>query len=831
MSQYTHLEQIILALRRRQYDEADRVLSQARQDPSFDINKLGVTGQSIVRMFSSSDRVDELAWLRRAGADVNIKDNNGETPLMSAVMSSSAPAVEALLQAGADPSITNTRGVAPLMQAVLNHKENGITKILLEGGAHPDPVSETGSTPLLAAASRGRAGLVDMLLEAGADPEAADFQGIGLLTSAVLARSEEDGAEAVLNVIKERAIPLDPNAPAKSGTTPMAAAIGNVGALSILMEIGGNVSVAQSNRFNDGMTLIQSTLANVKDDLPAKDEEDPGNLNPFIGMGIGGGGGPDEDPALILSRQMLERGASPSVRDDHGRNAGHYAMSNSEALGDLVANGLDPARPMNSDSVLPWDVLVPLGEIGKLDEDKAKAWIDRLRAHKFPFERPQWDESVDGPKPPPPLMSPGEKLKTIPPVLHRFVAAQMYDLAWHCVSKGADPDVRNENGEGIAHLLVKSANGMTNVEKKAVSLISRARNVDQDKTQQQLDEIMSGAKKRLDEIRRAANRSGVNWDAVDTNGNTPLHTAAATGNMEWVRWLSMTAGVGVEIRNDEGLTAAGVALKSGHAELAYALVKVAQDRRKDLRTDLLVDTVLASSDDSRFRSGWLAALEALKEPLGWNKEDVAPSSRDPDKRHPVFLAAATDMDDVMRLLLRYGGDVNAIDDSGNTALMAAMYNQNGEIIRQLRSMGCDTEAKNNSGQTALDVAMWVKTRYLYKMLDNDEGLDEVRQDVLGIDKKLTQEQKEQIVEDKVWFQEHLDKIVDYFYQKATDKDLSNHSWERPMSVRAREEAEKRQAEKLAEIAARKNQDSSVQPDTLTPSDMEKKSPTPRRTIP
>lgn len=808
MSQYTLFDQITLALRRRQYDLADSLLAQARQDPSFDINKKTITGQSIVHMFATPDRIDEIAWLKNAGADMNIKDSNGETPLMAAVMSSSPAAVQALLDAGADPSIANTRGVAPLMQAVLNHKENGITKILLDGGTDPDPVSETGSTPLLAAASRGRSGLVGLLLDAGADPEAADFQGIGLLTSAVLARNEEDGAEAVLRVIKDRAIPLDPNAPAKSGTTPMAAALGNVGALSVLMEIGGDVSVAQSNRFNDGLTLIQSVLGNVNDDLPVKDEQDPGNLNPFIGMAAVTAGGTQEDPALTLARQMLERGASPSTRDDHGRNAGHFAISNSVALGDLVAKGLDPTRPMNPDSILPWDLLVPLGEMGKLDEDAAKSWIDRLRAHNFPFERPQWDESIDGPKPPPPLLSPGEKLPVMPPVLHRMVAAQMYDLAWYCASKGADPEVRNENGESIAHLLVRSANGMTNTEKKAVSLISRARNADKEKTEQQLDEIMSGARKRLDEIRRAANRAGVNWDSVDSNGNTPLHTAAQTGNMEWARWLAMTAGLGMEIRNNEGLTAAGVALKNGHAELAYALVKVGQDRRKDLRTDLLVDTVLASEDEARHRSAWLAAVEALREPLGWSKDDIQPSSRDPDKRHPVFLAASTDMDDVMRLLLRYGGDVNATDDAGNTALMAAMFNQNGEIIRQLRSMGCDTDAKNTAGQTALDVAMWVKTRYLYKMLDNVQGLDEVRQDILGEDQELTQEQKEQLQEDRRWFQDHLDLIVEYFYQKATEKDLSDHSWERPMAVRARQAAEKAQAERLAEIAARKNQDTS-----------------------
>lgn len=801
-TQYSYVEQIILALRRRDYAQADSLLAQARATPDFDINARNINGMTIVHMFASPDRIDELRWLRDAGADFNIKDTLGQTPMMLAVLASSPKLVSAMLECGADATIPNERGVTPLLQAVLNHKENGITSLLLDAGIPPDPVSETGTTPLLAAASRGRAQLVERLLEAGADPEVADYQGIGLLTSAVLAMEEGEGSEAVLAVIRDKSrVPLDPNAPAKSGTTPMAAALGQLGAMDILLDMNGNPNVVQSNRFRDGMTIIQSAVGQVQDDLPVKQEEDNsagGSLNPFIGNGMFGGG-PQEDPARELVKKLLAKGANPNTRNEAGRNAGAYAAHNSQVLGDLVSAGLDPLRPLTPYCSTPYDSIVPLAGSKTLDLDLAKQWITRVHSYGFQFDRPQWDVAIDGPKPKEAPKARDEVVKAPQPILHHYVGKGGYELAWHCVSLGANPDVRDEEGLSIAHIMVATATGLTSVEKTALRLAGRARNLDKDKANEQVEEIMAGAAKRLDEHRRAATRAGVKWDGVDGDGNTPLHLAAAMGNMDWARWLMMDACVDPAIRNNEGLTAAGVALKHGQAELAYALVKTAAERNKDLRKDLLADTVLASADESRHRTPWLQAVQALRGPLDFTAADVAPSSRDPEARHPVFLCAATDMDDVCRVLLSLGGDPEARDGAGNTALMAAMYNENGEIIRQLRAMGADAFTTNNAGQCANDVADWQKSVYLHNMLRDNGGLDVLRADITGqaTQDKLDDKGRAELVEDRAWFQEHLDMVVEYFFQRVTKKDLSDHEWNRPLNVRMREAAEARQAEQLA----------------------------------
>ena len=805
-TQYTYVERLIVALRSRNFAAADDLLEEARQDPTFDINEKNSSGMTIVHMFAVPDRTEELRWLKSSGADFNIRDKNGQTPAMIAVMSSSPKLVQAVLDCGADAEIPNSKGVTPLLQAVLNHKENGITEILLNAGVNPDPVSETGTTPLLAAASRGRAKLVELLLERGADPEAADNQGIGLLTAAVLAMDSEDGSGAVLKTIQEKSpVPLNPNAPAKSGTTPMAAALGQVEAISVLLDMGSDPNVVITNKFQDGFTIIQSAVGSVEDDLPFKKKEDDNSNSQTP---------PGKDANRLLVQRLLERGANPNTRNDEGRNAGAFASHNSLLLGDLVAGGLDPSRPMTPFGSTPYDVLADIAKAGKMDVDAAKAWIDRVHGYGFQFDRPAWDVAIEGPKPKEPPRARGEVAPVVQPVLHNLVTANAYELVWHCIGKGANPDVRNENGVSLAHLLVMNADGLTVQEKAAIKLSSRAKNIDKEKADEQMSEILLNAQERLDEIRRTATRCGVKWDSVDTDGNSPLHYAVSLGRMEWARWLINDASVDMTVRNKKGLTPAAVALQSGNAEIAYALIKIAEDKGKDLRKDIIADTVLASQDETRHRASWLHAMTALKEALDFKASDVAPSSRDEDARHPIFLCASTDMDDVCRVLLSLGGDPEARDEAGNTALMAAMFSENGEIVRQLRAMGASPNTKNNAGQSAVDVADWKKSVYLHNMLRDNNGLDDLREEITGsaLLGKMDDVQRAEMDEDKQWFRDRLQLHVDYFFGTKEIKDINDHEWNRPASVRQREKIMAAQQEAMEKI----KQGGGTTAETMTP---------------
>ncbi|MBR1604047.1 MAG: ankyrin repeat domain-containing protein, partial [Synergistaceae bacterium] len=61
--------------------------------------------------------------------------------------------------------------------------------------------------------------------------------------------------------------------------------------------------------------------------------------------------------------------------------------------------------------------------------------------------------------------------------------------------------------------------------------------------------------------------------------------------------------------------------------------------------------------------------------------------------------------EVIKLLIDAGADVNARNEDGKTALMAAArYNQNPEVIETLVDVGADVNARNEDGETARDYA-------------------------------------------------------------------------------------------------------------------------------
>ena len=97
---------------------------------------------------------------------VNGTGRGGSTPLMYAALYSDAATVKALLQAGANPNLRNEAGATPLMWAIDSAEK---TKLLLDAGAEVDARSNDGRTALTIATARvGAADAVKLLLDRGA---------------------------------------------------------------------------------------------------------------------------------------------------------------------------------------------------------------------------------------------------------------------------------------------------------------------------------------------------------------------------------------------------------------------------------------------------------------------------------------------------------------------------------------------------------------------------------------------------------------------------------------------------------------------------------------
>jgi ankyrin repeat protein len=120
-----------------------------------------------------------LERLADAGAQLDVADADGWTPLMLATMSGNVEGVRILLRAGADPTFGEADQGPPLAVAAMTPivpREDStlILRLLLDEGAPVDALNRSGMTPLMYAAREGNLERARYLIERGADVDHRD---------------------------------------------------------------------------------------------------------------------------------------------------------------------------------------------------------------------------------------------------------------------------------------------------------------------------------------------------------------------------------------------------------------------------------------------------------------------------------------------------------------------------------------------------------------------------------------------------------------------------------------------------------------------------------
>ena len=171
----------------------DDCLSAQEQSPNSTVTiKLKVLSESM-----DTDDIPEIRKLIDAGADVNVINKDGSTPLLIALLNRQTEIVKLLLKAGADVNKASHYGLTPLHSASASGQIE-VVKLLLAAKADVNKAPHNGPTPLHLASVSGKIEVVKLLLAAKADVNKTAHNGITPLYVA-----SENGQTEVVKLLLE----------------------------------------------------------------------------------------------------------------------------------------------------------------------------------------------------------------------------------------------------------------------------------------------------------------------------------------------------------------------------------------------------------------------------------------------------------------------------------------------------------------------------------------------------------------------------------------------------------------------------------------------------
>lgn len=183
-------------------------------------------------------------------------------------------------------------------------------------------------------------------------------------------------------------------------------------------------------------------------------------------------------------------------------------------------------------------------------------------------------------------------------------------------------------------------------------------------------------------------RFGADLEMKDDGGNTALIYAADKNDIQAIRLL-FNDGALLETRGNSGYTALHVAALQGCAQAAKMLISLGADMESRSETQM-------------------GTLEGGITPL-WS-------------------AVTNNHEEVVRLLVTAGANVNVMDGNGHTVLSFAVYCGNPNIVGMLLGAGADPRLAGVGGTSAIDRAKAHHQEMMLNLLENNlQPLDLVRQ--------------------------------------------------------------------------------------------------------
>ncbi|KAH0562630.1 hypothetical protein GP486_002693 [Trichoglossum hirsutum] len=216
---------------------------------------------------------------------------------------------------------------------------------------------------------------------------------------------------------------------------------------------------------------------------------------------------------------------------------------------------------------------------------------------------------------------------------------------------------------------------------------------------------------------------GVDVEAKDRSGSSPLHVAARVGDDDIVDIL-LNAGARVNKFDDFGRTPLHVASLKGFIRTCSKLLdhgssvnfidikgRLAAHYAASIGHDKLLGLLLRNGSDTQIadingqtllhlaaRNGHVTVVAML---LDSKDVDIDVNARDSEGKSALHWAVATGNTDIASALLIAGARVNVPDKAGLTPLHIAASDSSGGVVNELLSYGADINNRDKHGRTAL----------------------------------------------------------------------------------------------------------------------------------
>jgi ankyrin repeat protein len=660
--------------------------------------------------------VEKVEELLSKGADPNVKDEDGNTPLHLAIKANHLQIARLLVERGADVNARNKRGKTPLHIAAERSNEEAVA-LLVEKGADVNAKDESMLTPLHVAVDQGSLAIAQLLLEKGADVNARNLWGKTPLHYA--ARHPHAGIAALL--IERGA---DVNARSNNGWTPLHIAAGN-----------GNLEVVQ--------LLVEKGA-----DVNAKDAQGWTPLHVAAGNGH-----------ADVVEFLVGKGVDVNARDRYGRTPLHYAALRWLTFAWAHVPVLLINRIISNTFIR--DLLINhykmmLSEV--LREDKFIGIMNGIiREYKLDFSFIYetllcWNIKGNHRKAAELLIEKGADVNAVDALLntplHLAALVDNREVAELLIEKGASVNAWNNrcwtplhiaaywNHTGIAELLIeKGADvnakiGEPEFMHAVFSLGYREPVCEPYTPRTSLNwETLSAfafsigavASEREIEIPQEALLMLADISGVDTQirrGMTPLHVAAIAGSSDVARILAKH-GASTNSRDESGSTPLHAVAKRiyEHSKLfdlltlniAYPILNIILNIfTSDISAGII--SLIAGTEEAPLHflhRMWM--LERYLETaitlvmLASYRGDV--NAKDKEGNTPLHYAAGSISKEFVKLLIDGGADVNARNKFNRTPLHIAAVENRVEIAQLLIESGADVDARDEYGWTPLHWAV------------------------------------------------------------------------------------------------------------------------------